>query len=214
MSQGGRYCLERLGSRDKLYAEAVTHGLRWKVLSWEVREMYPRVPDLIRSATNIGSTLSRKESERQTLHRLHSMSAMPMPMASVKGVKKQRIRPGQRAGAGYALLFNQWLDERRAEEALEEAQQRTQEHEEQQQQLQQASMRADDEETELDVVAEAPASSSASAAVSSSSTGNIAATGNSSDNTDPNQQGLEPKSSRSRWPAGVLKPGKSSYVVE
>ena len=75
MSQGGRYCLERLGSRDKLYAEAVAQGLRWKVMSWKVREMHPRVPDLIQSARNIGSTLNRKESEMQILLRLHSMSA-------------------------------------------------------------------------------------------------------------------------------------------
>ena len=75
MSQGGRFCLDRVGSRDELYAEAVTQGLRWKVLDWKVREMYPRVTDLIQSARNIGSTLNRKESEMQIILRLHSMSS-------------------------------------------------------------------------------------------------------------------------------------------
>ena len=75
MSQGGKFCLERLGSRDKLYVDAATQGLRWKVLDWRVREMYPRAPDLVQSARNIGATLNRKESEMQILLRLHSMSA-------------------------------------------------------------------------------------------------------------------------------------------
>ena len=75
MSEGDRFCLERVASRDKLYADAVTQGLRWKVLDWKVREMWPRVTDLIQSARNIGSTLNRKESEMQILLRLHNMSS-------------------------------------------------------------------------------------------------------------------------------------------
>ena len=75
MARNGHYCLEKLKARDSLYADAVQEGLRWKVLSWQVREMYPRVPDFIQAARNTQGTLNRKESEMQTLLRLHTMSS-------------------------------------------------------------------------------------------------------------------------------------------
>ena len=160
---------------------------------------------------------------------------MSMPKMSVKGVKKQRVRPGQRRGAGYALVFNQWLDQRRAEEALEEtvALQASMHADDEASMhaaaatgldAQQASMHAEDEETEIGNNAAAgsaatgldaqQASSSANAAASSSSSsGHNDAAGSVATGLDA-QQVLEPKSSRPLWPAGVLKQGKASYVLE
>ena len=74
MSVNGSYCVEALGKRDPDYAEAVRCGLRWRVLSWKVRPMYPRVPGLISLARNVGSTIQRSETEMQVMHRLWSMS--------------------------------------------------------------------------------------------------------------------------------------------
>ena len=59
MPRDGHYCLEKLKARGSLYAEAVQEGLRWRVLSWQVREMYPRVPDIIQAARNIEVILNR-----------------------------------------------------------------------------------------------------------------------------------------------------------
>ena len=122
---------------------------------------------------------------------------------SVKGVKKQRVRPGQRRGAGYALVFNQWLDQRRAEEALEETV------------ALQASMHADDEASMHAAAATGLDAQQASMHAEDEETeiGNNAAAGSAATGLDA-QQVLEPKSSRPLWPAGVLKQGKSSYVLE
>ena len=54
IAENGCFSLDRLAQRDKEYAKAVTNGLRWRVLDWKVRVLYPRVPELISLARNVG----------------------------------------------------------------------------------------------------------------------------------------------------------------
>ena len=90
MSDGTNYSVDALAQRDPDFAKAVLNGLPWLVYSWKVRELYPRVPDLAQQAKNVGATLNRKESEMQTLLRLHKMSSVhtnpneDVPWATIK----------------------------------------------------------------------------------------------------------------------------------
>ena len=74
MSKNGSYCVEELEKKDAEYAEAVRSGLRWRVLNWKVRPMYPRVVGLLSLARNVGSTIQRSETEMQVMYRLWAMS--------------------------------------------------------------------------------------------------------------------------------------------
>lgn len=49
LSENGFLSLSKLEKRDKQYAEAVKGGLRWKVLCWAVRVLYPRALDIIQA---------------------------------------------------------------------------------------------------------------------------------------------------------------------
>ena len=75
LSDNGNMSLQRVAARDPEYAGAVTNGLRWTVLRWPVRIMYPGVLSVIEKARNMAATILRRESELQGLMRLHSLSA-------------------------------------------------------------------------------------------------------------------------------------------
>ena len=76
---GARYSVARLEMRDPEYALAVKSGLHWRAYKCQVRMLWPKVCGLVQSARNVGSTLNRKESEMQTLLRLHASSAKTAP---------------------------------------------------------------------------------------------------------------------------------------
>ena len=98
LSNGARYSLESLEQRDKEFARAVRSGLQWTVFHWKVKVMYPKVVQLVQSARNVGATLNRKESEMQTLLRMHSLGkgfmALNLVVPWAKVLKDvQRSRP-------------------------------------------------------------------------------------------------------------------------
>ena len=90
LSENGRMSETKLAQRDHLMAEVVASGLRWKVIRWEVRFLYPTALPFIQRARNIASTMYRKESEIQGLLRLHTLSSAAqkanrdIPWSSIK----------------------------------------------------------------------------------------------------------------------------------
>ena len=90
ISDGANFSLARLEQRDPEYARAVRNGLTWNIYTWKVRVLYPKLCSLVQAARNVGATLNRKESEMQTMLRLHLMSVQQrddvsgVPWASIK----------------------------------------------------------------------------------------------------------------------------------
>ena len=96
MSEQGSYNVDRLQAHDATYAAAVRNGLKWTVLNWRVRIMYPQVCDIIQASRNVGATLNRMESENQVLMKLHKLAAAhsqgDVPWALIKR-QVMRTRP-------------------------------------------------------------------------------------------------------------------------
>jgi hypothetical protein len=90
LSEDGRMSVTKLAVRDPVMAAVVASGLHWKVLKWQVRQLYPDALKFIQTARNISSTMFRQESEIQGLLRLHNMSAeaqragKDIPWAAIK----------------------------------------------------------------------------------------------------------------------------------
>ena len=57
--------LEKLQLHDVEYHDAVTHGLKWEILSSEVMTAFPNLPGLIQLTCNTSGQLQRKETELQ-----------------------------------------------------------------------------------------------------------------------------------------------------
>ena len=72
----GRMSPAKLGARDPKLAQALEHGLSWLVLSAQVADLYPRLPDLLQHARNATGAVQRLESEFATLSRIQSMVAL------------------------------------------------------------------------------------------------------------------------------------------
>jgi hypothetical protein len=75
LAEGGLMSVAKVGRRDKKFADAVATGLRWKVLRWQVRYLYPAAIQLIQQARNVAGTMTRLETEMQGLLRLHSSAS-------------------------------------------------------------------------------------------------------------------------------------------
>ena len=75
MAEKGHFSLDVIRRKDPVYAQAVTQGLTWRVLKWQVRAMWPRALQIIQSARNVPATMNRKVSEMQGMSQLHSLSA-------------------------------------------------------------------------------------------------------------------------------------------
>lgn len=75
LSQDGHMSLAKLEARDPHYAEAVTQGLKWKVLRWRVRILYPRVLHVLQAARNVSGHVQRKINEMQGLSQMHKLAA-------------------------------------------------------------------------------------------------------------------------------------------
>jgi hypothetical protein len=76
LAEGGRMSVAKIGRRDKKFADAVATGLRWKVIRWQVRFLYPAAIQLIQQARNVAGTMARLETEMQGLLRLHSVASL------------------------------------------------------------------------------------------------------------------------------------------
>ena len=74
LSRDGVYDVELVSARDPAFGKAVREGLKWKVLGWQVRFMYPRVLDMIQRARNANSNVTRRENEMSGLLQLHQLS--------------------------------------------------------------------------------------------------------------------------------------------
>lgn len=72
----GRMSQAKLGARDPKLAEALEHGMSWLVLSSQVAELYPRLPDLIQHARNATGAVQRLESEFAILSKIQAMVAL------------------------------------------------------------------------------------------------------------------------------------------
>ena len=75
MAEKGHFSLDVIRRKDPLFAQAVSQGLTWRVLKWEVRTMWPRALQIIQAARNVPASMNRKISEMQGMSQLHSLSA-------------------------------------------------------------------------------------------------------------------------------------------
>ena len=110
LSEDGHMSLPKLRLRDPDFASAVENGLRWTVLRWQVRKLYPEVLQVIQLARNMPAQINRAETEMQGLLRLHSLaSTEQMHGADVdwKGIKKMALmsRPPWAENIDYMISF-------------------------------------------------------------------------------------------------------------
>ena len=75
MADKGLFSLDVIRRKDPLFAQAAEQGLKWRVLKWEVRVMWPRALQIIQAARNVPAAMNRKVSEMQGMSQLHSLSA-------------------------------------------------------------------------------------------------------------------------------------------
>ena len=75
MADKGHFSVDLIRRKDPLYADAVSKGLTWRVLKWEVRTMWPRALQIIQAARNLPAAMNRRVSEMQGMSQLHSLSA-------------------------------------------------------------------------------------------------------------------------------------------
>ena len=75
LSENGHMSVDKLRRRDPEFAEKVASGLKWQVVKWQVRYLYPTALHFIQAARNLSSQMYRVENEMQGLLRLHSYSA-------------------------------------------------------------------------------------------------------------------------------------------
>lgn len=110
LSEGGKMSLDKVRRRSPLYADAVEHGLCWKVLHWEVLYLYPQALEVISTARNITASLARGETEMQGLLRLHALSATAQkngeepPWATIKTAIR-RSKPAYEGSLDHMASF-------------------------------------------------------------------------------------------------------------
>jgi hypothetical protein len=75
MADKGLFSLDVIRRKDPIFAQAAEQGLKWRVLKWEVRVMWPRALQIIQAARNAPAAMNRKVSEMQGMSQLHSLSA-------------------------------------------------------------------------------------------------------------------------------------------
>jgi hypothetical protein len=75
LSVSGRMCKEHIGKRDEEMAKAVSQGLKWEVIKWQVRSLYPDVLSVLQAAGNVSGHVQRKEHEIAGLVKMHKMWA-------------------------------------------------------------------------------------------------------------------------------------------
>ncbi len=75
MSEKGCFSLDVIRRKDPLFPQAAPQGLKWRVLRWEVRRVWPRALQIIQAARNVPASIKRKVSEMQGMSQFHSLSA-------------------------------------------------------------------------------------------------------------------------------------------
>ena len=78
LSRDGHFCLEALKARDAQMYKAVMRGMKWNVLRWRTRFLYPAALVLIARARNVAGHVQRKVTEVEGLSQMHSTSAAQM----------------------------------------------------------------------------------------------------------------------------------------
>jgi len=110
MCEKGKLSLDVIERKDAVFGQAVRQGLRWRVLRWQVRVMWPRALQIIQAARNVPSAMNRRVSEMQGLIQLHALAAV----AQAKGeavdwpsIKRAvlRAKPGWAEYADDLILF-------------------------------------------------------------------------------------------------------------
>ena len=75
VGDGSRFRLALLEERDALFADAVKKGMRWLVLKWQVRILYPQLLGLLQASRNTRGHIQRAETEVQGLKRMFDLWA-------------------------------------------------------------------------------------------------------------------------------------------
>ena len=78
MCDRGRFSLPVIGRKDPVFAQAAEQGLKWRVIRWQVRKLWPRALQIIQAARNVPAAMNRRVSEMQGLCQLHSLAAAAM----------------------------------------------------------------------------------------------------------------------------------------
>ena len=77
---------------DKDFWDAASYGLFWDVLSKEVVQEFPELPNMFQQAMNTGSQIQRKETELQMARRTQFVIAGRHPAPSYEAVRQQISR--------------------------------------------------------------------------------------------------------------------------
>jgi hypothetical protein len=72
MCVGGFFSLEKIKQKDPAFADAVTNGVTWTVITHQVIAKFPDLLPLIQAAGNAAGQLAAQEHEFQVLRKLHN----------------------------------------------------------------------------------------------------------------------------------------------
>lgn len=75
LAEDGRLSTDKISKRDAEFGKAVREGLRWHVLSHEVRTRFAAALPVLQAARNVAGHVHRGENEVQAMCRLHAMAA-------------------------------------------------------------------------------------------------------------------------------------------
>ena len=75
LSERGHMSIDKIGRRDEPMAKAARQGLGWKVLSYEVRQRYPKLLSLLQRARSAPQAVARCEHEVQCMLRMYQLAA-------------------------------------------------------------------------------------------------------------------------------------------
>ena len=64
--------MHEIETKDKPFAEAVHKGIRWRVISYEITQAFPKLPQILQSCFNSQAQISKGEHELQMLRRIMS----------------------------------------------------------------------------------------------------------------------------------------------
>ena len=75
VGDGTCFRMSHLRQKDALMAETIVQGIKWFVLKWQCRHLYPTLLSLLQSARNVSGHIQRPESEVQGLKRMFDIWA-------------------------------------------------------------------------------------------------------------------------------------------
>lgn len=70
LTVGGRLSLEKIGLTDAIFHDAVSNGVVWKVIAFDVVKRFSELPTLVQSAGNAASQIAKVEHELQVLRKM------------------------------------------------------------------------------------------------------------------------------------------------